>query len=100
MSPFRPTQVLGWGILAFALVSLLYAGIRSPRPGVPAAEEPAPQRAAELLLLRGSAYCPTCDKMRDLTERLLGGPLAREVREGRLVFREIDVELPAIRTTS
>ena len=99
-----PAAVMRWSLLVFAAVSIGFAVLGEIREDAAIGQR---LFAREIALSHGEAVvvcffhreqrCDFCDRMETLTKRALQRYFSRETREGRLYFRDIDMDAAANR---
>ena len=90
-------KMLGWGLLGFALFSLLYAGwltFSNSNEKTGTGTQTVPDGTVVVYFIHGRAKCPTCDLILAHTRKTLETTFAEETRTGRLVLVQVDVEKP------
>ncbi|MGA9117533.1 MAG: nitrophenyl compound nitroreductase subunit ArsF family protein [Bacteroidota bacterium] len=84
-------------LLLFVAVSLVYLGLRTPPGGAAGSGEPGEEGAPHgvaVYYFHGNVRCTTCRTIEALTREALETGFREELREGRLVWRVVNVEDP------
>lgn len=90
-------KYLTWLLLFFVLGSATWAIIRDSSGRTPASL-PSDAVASGVLAVyyfHGNQRCMTCNRIEELAKAAIEGKFAKEMSEGRVVFRSVNVEEPA-----
>jgi hypothetical protein len=85
-------------LLAFVAASLVSLAVRHLRPGGDAGRGDGWSDVGDAVVVcffHGTQRCPACRTIEAYTREAVDGDFAREIESGRLVWRDIDVDLPA-----
>jgi hypothetical protein len=91
----KAKTVVTMALLGFVAASVAYLVVNEVRSGKKAGAEAAPADGVVVYYFHGAARCETCMKFEAYSGEVLNGTFGKELADGRLTWRAVNVEEPA-----